>query len=74
MRQSIEWEESLCRMFAHVATVFLLEDYIWWVSTAHGDGNNRKKVTAAGGVRHAEANTNGERPTEYCWCSSGECQ
>ena len=22
---------------------FPLEDYIWWVSTGHGDGNNRKK-------------------------------
>ena len=22
---------------------FLLEDYIWWVSTGHGDGDNRKK-------------------------------
>ena len=22
---------------------FSLEDYIWWVSTGHGDGNNRKK-------------------------------
>ena len=23
---------------------FPLEDYIWWVSTGHGDGNNRKKT------------------------------
>ena len=22
---------------------FSLEDYIWWVSTGHGDGNNRQK-------------------------------
>ena len=22
---------------------FPLEDYIWWVSTGHGDGNNRRK-------------------------------
>ena len=22
---------------------FPLDDYIWWVSTGHGDGNNRKK-------------------------------
>ena len=39
----MEWEESLCRMFAHIATVFPLEDYTWWVSTGHGDGNSRKK-------------------------------
>ena len=44
MRQSVEWEESLCRMSARIATVFLLEDYVWWVSTGHGDGSNRKKM------------------------------
>ena len=48
---------------------FALEDYIWWVSTGHGDGHNRKKKLATGGVRLVEANTNGERPTGY-WCSS----
>ena len=31
-------------MSARIASVFFfLEDYIWWVSTGHGDGNNRKK-------------------------------
>ena len=29
----------------------------------------KRKGTAAGGARPVEANTNGERPTEY-WCSS----
>ena len=28
MRQSVEGEESLCRTFALIATVFTLEDYI----------------------------------------------
>ena len=38
-----QWEKSLCPVFARTATVSPLEDYIWFVSSRHGDGNNRKK-------------------------------
>ena len=42
--QSTEWEESRCRMFARTATGSRWrKDYICWVSTGHGVGNNRKK-------------------------------
>ena len=38
----MEGEESPCRIGARIATVSL-EDYIWWVSTGHGDSNKKKK-------------------------------
>ena len=41
--ESTEWEESLCRTFARIVAVFLLDDNIGWASTGHGDGNSRKK-------------------------------
>ena len=40
-----------------------LEDYFWWVSTGHGDCNNKKEGIAAGGVRLVEAISNRERQT-----------
>ena len=50
---------------------FLLDDYVWWVSSGHGDGNNRRRSIVAGGAQHAEAKTNEERPTGYWrWCKS----
>ena len=45
---------------------FPLEDCTWWVSSGHGDGNNRKRSIATSGARLVEANTNGERLTEEC--------
>ena len=50
-------------MFARIATASQLDDYIWWVSTGHGDGNNRKKKTLQLVVSGVEANTTGERLT-----------
>ena len=47
-----------------------LEDYIWWVSTGHGDGNNRRKKHCSWWCAVGEANTNGERQTGYWLCSS----
>ena len=50
---------------------FSLDEYIWCVSTGHGDSNNKERSSiATGGVRLVEANTNGEHPTGYWWCSS----
>ena len=43
---------------------FPLDDYIWWVSTGHGDGNNRKKkhcnwwCAACGGQYEWRAHSN----------------
>ena len=33
-----------------------------------------RRSIVAGGVQHAEANTNGERPTGYWWCKSEPTQ
>ena len=44
---------------------FPLEDHIWWVSSQHGEGNNRTKKQCSGGARHAAANTTGARPTVF---------
>ena len=71
--QSTEWEESLCRTFACFATVSL------WMATFGGCRWDTETATidrrsiVTGGVQHAEANTNGERPTEYWWCAA-RCQ
>ena len=48
-------------------TSFPLEDVIWWESTGHGD---RRRSTAAGGVRYVEAEANVEHQTGYPWCRS----
>ena len=45
---------------------FPLDDYIWWVSTGHGDGNNRKRKHCSWLVC-VEADT---YPTGYWFCSS----
>ena len=44
LRQSVEWEESRCRIsICPHCNSFPLEDHIRWVSTGHGDSNNGKK-------------------------------
>ena len=47
---------------------FPLDDYIWWVSTGHGDSNNRKKH--CNWWCAVEAKMKGERPAGYRWCTS----
>ena len=42
-RQSMEREESPYRTFFPYCNCFPLKDYNWWLSSGHGDGNNRKK-------------------------------
>ena len=59
---------TLSYVCAHCSS-FPLEDNIWWVSTGHGDGSNRRSI-AVGGVRYVEENTNGKHPTGYWFCSS----
>ena len=62
--------ESLCRMFAHIATVSA------WRTTCGGflQGTametTESRSTATCFVSLVEATTNGERLTEYWWCSS----
>ena len=69
-RQPTEWEESLCRTFARIATVSP------WRTTFGGYRRDTETATtgrrsiATGGVRLVEANTNGERPTGYWWYRS----
>ena len=65
-RQSMEWEESLCRNFA-IATVSC------WRTTFGGHPRDTETTTTEEApqlVRLVEANTDGERPTRYWWCSS----
>ena len=70
LRQSMEWEESPCRISAHIATVFLWRTTFGWYRRDTETATTERRSTAAGGVRCVEAKTNGERPTEYWWCSS----
>ena len=66
----VEWEESLGRMSARIATVVL------WRTTFGGYRGDTETATterrsiAVGSVRYVEANTKGERPTGYWLCSS----
>ena len=67
-RQSMGWEESLCR--TRIATVSP------WMTTFGGYRRDTETATTerrsigTGGVRPVEANTNGERLTGYWWCRS----
>ena len=69
-RQSTEWEESLCRTFARIATVSR------WMTAFGGyrrdaeTATTERRSTTFGGAQSVEKNTNGERPTEYWWYSS----
>ena len=43
MRQSVEWEESLCHMFARTETVSPGRTTFGGYERNHGDGNKKKK-------------------------------
>ena len=63
-------EESPCRMSAHIATVFLWRTTFGGYRRRSALETTERRNAATGGVRLVEANTNGERPTGYWWCSS----
>ena len=69
VRRIMGWKESLCRMFAHIATVFTLEGYTWYPRDTETATTERRSI-ATGGVRLVEVNKNGERPTGYWQRSS----
>ena len=59
MRQSVEREESPCRISARTATVSPWRITSWWVSRDTETLTTGRRGTA----RFMEANMNGERPT-----------
>ena len=60
----MEWEESLCRVFAHIATVSLWRTAFGGFLHVTAMVTTEKRSIATGGARLVEANTNGERPAD----------
>ena len=68
--RSVAWEESLCRIFALVATAFLWRTTLGGCQRDTETETTERRSIAVGGVRCVEANTSGGHPTEFWLCSS----
>ena len=72
LRQSVEGDESPCRMSDRIATVSP------WGTTSGGyrpdteTATTGRRGTAAGGARCVEANVNGKHPPGFWWCISAQ--